>query len=167
MLWVKTRGFNSEVRQMNNPWRIPDLVFWAFVGIVIFNSCFEKFDFLEKMEPRIQLRSATNEQSLKNTWFGVFIPRHFLGRLLSFSITDWTCWSEIWLNFFFGKNCLMSRIAQGICPLRLSENRTWISRFIRLQLSSRCIDEPPMSKQLWFFLGDALQPLCSPSSVSS
>ena len=32
--FFKKRGFNSEVREMNNPWRIPDLVF-SFPGIFL------------------------------------------------------------------------------------------------------------------------------------
>src|SRR5210317_1296516 len=55
---------------------------------------------------RIQLASATGGLIPKNTWFGVLNPRHFLGRLLSLSITLRTSVSVTSVRSIpFGKNC--------------------------------------------------------------
>ncbi len=66
---------------------------------------------------RIQLASATGGLMPKNTWFGVFIPRHFLGRLLSLSMTMFTSVSVmVEKSRFFGKYCLTNPLLFSFRP---------------------------------------------------
>jgi len=56
---------------------------------------------------------------------------------------------------------LVGRVARGNHPLRLSQNRTWISRCIRLLLSSLWfISKSPVNEHAWLTVCEFSQPMC-------